>query len=72
MSLFGNFFGSLFGGFGSGTDGGVNPASGLPMIEDSGVDVAGNPWGTDFSDSFNDPFQDTFQDMGGGCGFDDW
>lgn len=28
----------------------VNPASGLPMIKGSAVDVAGNPLGTDFTE----------------------
>ena len=35
----------------------INPATGLPMIDDSigGVDVAGNPFGTDWNmhDSFD-------------------
>ena len=25
----------------------INPANGLPMIDDTGVDVGGNPYGTD-------------------------
>lgn len=29
---------------------GINPATGLPMISSGGVDVAGNPYGTDLSD----------------------
>lgn len=34
----------------------INPASGLPMIDDSfgGIDIAGNPYGTDLS--LHDPF----------------
>jgi hypothetical protein len=32
---------------------GINPATGLPMISSGGVDVAGNPYGTDLS---NDQF----------------
>lgn len=30
----------------------INPASGLPMMDGiAGLDIAGNPWGTDFSNS---------------------
>lgn len=25
----------------------INPANGLPMIDDAGIDIAGNPYGTD-------------------------
>ncbi len=25
----------------------INPASGLPMLDNTGIDVAGNPFGTD-------------------------
>lgn len=35
-----------------------NPTSGLPMLGDCGVDIAGNPYGTDFfthSDPFSSP-----------------
>ena len=32
---------------------GINPATGLPMISAGGVDVAGNPYGTDLSDNFS-------------------
>jgi len=37
-----------------GVDCNVNPASGLPMIDGScsGVDVAGNPYGTDLHDDY--------------------
>ncbi len=31
----------------SNPDLGINPASGLPMIEGASIDVAGNPYGTD-------------------------
>ena len=45
----------------------VNPANGLPMIGgDLGLDVAGNPFGTDMSHGLNSP-SDAF---GGGCGID--
>lgn len=42
----------------------INPANGMPMIGGSGgIDIEGNPYGTD--DSFNgidDPFDDGFMD----------
>ena len=47
MGLFG-WLGSVFGdpSYSCGTT--INPASGLPMLDGScGVDVAGNPYGTD-------------------------
>lgn len=45
----------------------INPATGLPMIGEGigGVDVAGNPWGTDFSEDSSsgiDPGFDCFTD----------
>lgn len=44
-----------------------NPANGLPMIGgDLGLDVAGNPFGTDMSHGLSSP-SDAF---GGGCGID--
>jgi len=27
----------------------INPANGLPMIDDTGIDVGGNPYGTDWN-----------------------
>lgn len=30
----------------------TNPASGLPMLDGVWMDVAGNPYGTDFNDAF--------------------
>ena len=38
----------------------VNPATGLPMTDDdfSGVDVGGNPWGTNFNGPWSAPFWD--------------
>lgn len=35
------------------SDPGINPATGLPMAGDSGIDVGGNPYGTDMSDHFD-------------------
>lgn len=50
----------------------VNPANGLPMMGGmGGVDVEGNPWGTDSHDEWhNDAFVDTssiLSDDGGSC-----
>jgi len=36
--------------------GGINPASGLPLMGDSMIDVAGNPYGTDMA-HHHDPFE---------------
>ncbi|MHB1494486.1 MAG: hypothetical protein ACYCR3_06595 [Acidithiobacillus sp.] len=49
----------------------VNPASGLPMIGGcGGVDVEGNPYGTDFSDdSFSSSGMN--DDWSSGSGWDD-
>ena len=46
----------LFDPFDSGTT--FNPASGLPMLGDSGLDIGGNPFGTDWS-THSDPFGST-------------
>jgi len=49
----------------------INPASGLPMIEGSSFDIAGNIYGTDYtSGGFDAPFG---VDLGSGlgCGFED-
>jgi len=46
----------------------INPASGLPMIEDSCFDVAGNPFGTDYSSA---PDFDFGTSANIGFGFDD-
>lgn len=49
MSLFA-WLGSLFDEPGNSCSTEINPASGLPMVDGcGGVDVAGNPYGTDFS-----------------------
>ena len=57
---------------------GLNPASGLPMMDDC-MDVAGNPFGTDLSDwhdmgmGLDDPFSTTDRfsdDLGDGIGGD--
>ena len=78
MGLF-NWFSGWFGGgsslFDEDSPGGgssfdysgpsINPASGLPMMGDSMIDVAGNPYGTDSNDSasvFNDDPTSTFSD----------
>ena len=42
-----SIFSDPIGGIGGGLGGGINPASGLPMAGDSGVDVMGNAFGTD-------------------------
>jgi len=54
----------------SSDDNAINPANGLPMVGgDGGIDVEGNPYGTDHHhDSFSG-IDDSF-DIGGG--FDDW
>lgn len=36
-----------------------NPTSGLLMLNDSGLDIAGNPYGTDFF-THSDPFPSTW------------
>ena len=60
----------------------INPASALPMIGDSGLDVGGNPFGTDWSSGINadtfsssthcDPFPSTstFDSIECGSSFD--
>lgn len=40
----------------------VNPASGLPMLNFGGIDVAGNPFGVDLS---SDTSHSMFDDFGG-------
>ncbi len=54
MSLF-NWFSNLFGDSdditSNSTNMGVNPATGLPMMDDSMIDVGGNPYGTDLNDN---------------------
>ena len=58
---------------------GINPASGLPMIENSCIDVGGSPLGTDIHDNFGSSFDSGFDfgsnwdslggsDIGGGIG----
>lgn len=66
----------------------INPATGLPMISDdcSGVDVGGNPFGTNLNDAFDSSGLDSYTSTGldsdsccvssiddpiSGCGFDD-
>lgn len=58
FSFFSNWFGSSSGDSSnistesfSSTE--INPATGLPMVTSGGVDVAGNPYGTDLSDSMS-------------------
>ena len=36
----------------------VNPTTGLPMIDESGIDVGGNPYGCDLSDNDDSFIQD--------------
>ena len=46
----------------------INPASGLPVIDgDGGIDVAGNPYGFDFS---HDSFEMSSSSIG--SSFDPW
>lgn len=48
----------------------VNPANGLPMVDGcGGIDVAGNPYGTDSSDdwSFSDHSCSSFNEDYGSC-----
>lgn len=40
----------------------INPATGLPMMRGSAVDVAGNPMGMDLNDSFSSGINDSFND----------
>jgi hypothetical protein len=85
MGLF-NWFSDLFSDSDSASssmDMGVNPATGLPMMDDSMIDVAGNPYGTDLDDNssasasaFNDDgfsSDDSFSSSGSGgfSAFDD-
>jgi hypothetical protein len=74
MSIFG-WFSSMFGSS-------VNPSSALPMNKDSGIDIGGNPFGTDSMssfascfdsvDTFSDPFSTSgIDDFSCGCGMDD-
>ena len=53
MGLF-NWFSDLFGNSddinSDSTNIGVNPATGLPMMDDSMIDAGGNPYGTDLND----------------------
>jgi len=56
----------------------INPATGLPMIDGAwGVDVAGNPFGTNLADSTNtvvhtQDFDDSFRNDVHSNGFSDW
>jgi hypothetical protein len=51
MNLFTAIFKSIFSDNSASTHAGteINPANGLPMIENSGIDVLGNSYGTDHS-----------------------
>lgn len=62
-------------------DNAINPVNGLPMVGGAGgVDVEGNPYGTDFShedtfgsgSSFDDSFSSMDDSFSSGNGFDDW
>lgn len=57
-----NIFASddLFNSFTSYID--INPATGLPIIGNSGVDVGGNPYGLDLNDQFENSFDHTSYD----------
>ncbi len=68
MGIFKNLFGDWFGNDGPE----INPANGLPMMDDSGIDIEGNPFGTDSNDFGN---SDIFSDDGSnnsGFGDDDF
>ena len=50
---------------------GVNPATGLPMMDDSMIDVGGNPYGTDLNDdsaTSTSAFDDDDSSFGGSGG----
>jgi hypothetical protein len=51
MGIFKNIFGNLFDDNDNGPE--INPATGLPMIDNSGIDVNGNPFGIDNDDFSN-------------------
>ena len=62
-------------------DNAINPANGLPMVGGTGgVDVKGNPYGTDFSHNdaigtcsgIDDSFSSMDDSFSGGCSLDDW
>jgi hypothetical protein len=38
----------------------INPATGLPMIEDAGIDVGGSPYGVDTHDTGWEPSHVTY------------
>jgi len=65
-------FKSLFGSdFDHSLESRINPANGLPMIEGSDFDIAGNFYGTDYtSGGFDCPSSSSF-DMFSGCSIDD-
>jgi len=63
--------------FGTSSGCSINPASGLPMIGDdcAGIDVAGNPYGTDLQDSCTDSSSsssDDWSSFSDGFGSSDW
>jgi|APLak6261664640_1056046.scaffolds.fasta_scaffold04063_2 hypothetical protein len=61
MNLFKSIFNAIF----SGPD--INPANGLPMIDGSHIDVAGNPYGSDLShdtSSYNHDWGSSSHDWG--------
>ncbi|GLP94706.1 hypothetical protein [Paraferrimonas sedimenticola] len=80
MGIF-NWLSDVFGDSSSATssvdDNAINPANGLPMVDGTGgVDVEGNPYGTDSShdlmdSSMNDSLGTSSFDDSFGCGVDD-
>lgn len=55
------FFSTIF-GLKNDTSNDINPANGLPMLNDS-IDIEGNPYGTDLShDHFHDSSSSMFND----------
>ena len=49
----------------------INPATGLPMIENADIDIAGNIFGTDSASSITDSSFDFTTGITSGFGFDD-
>ncbi len=63
MGIFKNMFDNWFDSNNNNDDPEINPATGLPMIDDSGIDVNGNPFGTD-NDNFNNSDINNDDDFG--------
>ena len=48
----------------------INPATGLPLIEDTFIDVGGSPYGTNIWQPTHDP--EPSNNSPSGLGFDQW